>query len=178
MDSNIYGTGTRVEHNQFGPGVILDVKTSTYIVYFKTKGEVEIAHTFKNWEILEKKERTEGMVTIADVEKAIRNVIDRYSDIQSVIPLGNRWKNGKMILKPADPNLTPKEIPIETFFHKIVMMRDRLRVMEQQINKSEGLSDEERVNLQQYITRIYGSMTTFNVLFKNTEDHFKGERTK
>lgn len=83
-----------------------------------------------------------------------------------------------MILKPGDTGLASKEMPIDTFFHKIVMMRDRLRVLEQQINAHKGLSDEEKVNLQQYITRCYGSMTSFNLLFKDKEDYFVGESSK
>jgi len=83
-----------------------------------------------------------------------------------------------MILQPGTAGLKSKEIPIETFFHKIVMLRDRLRVLEQQINSNAKLTDEDKVNMQQYITRCYGSMTTFNVLFKNNEDYFVGEKTK
>lgn len=79
-----------------------------------------------------------------------------------------------MILKPGSDSLQSKEIPIETFFHKIVMLRDRLRVLEQNVNSNKKLTDEDKVNLQQYITRIYGSLTTFNVLFRNKEDHFVG----
>jgi hypothetical protein len=82
-----------------------------------------------------------------------------------------------MILQPGDTSLKSKEIPIDTFFHKIVMVRDRLRVMEQRINSSK-LTDEEKVSLQQYITRIYGSLTSFNVLFKYKDDHFKGDSSK
>jgi len=82
-----------------------------------------------------------------------------------------------MILQPANKDLAPKEIPVETFFHKIVMMRDRLRVLEQNINSSSSLTDEEKVNLQQYISRIYGSMTSFNVLFENKEDYFVGMKS-
>ena len=83
-----------------------------------------------------------------------------------------------MILNPGNSDLKGKEIPIETFFHKIVMVRDRLRVLEQNINKSKNLSDEEKVNMQQYITRVYGSLTTFNVLFAHEDDQFKGEGKK
>jgi hypothetical protein len=81
-----------------------------------------------------------------------------------------------MLLQPFDKSLKPKEIPVEDFFHKIVMLRDRLRVLEQNINSHKKLADEEKVNLQQYITRCYGSLTTFNVLFRYKEDYFVGDK--
>lgn len=99
-----------------------------------------------------------------------------WGDVGEVVHLGERWIGGTMLLQPKDLSLKPKEIPIDIFFHKIVMARDRLRVLEQNINSSKKLSDEEKVNLQQYITRIYGSFTTFNVLFKNKEHWFVGEK--
>ena len=81
-----------------------------------------------------------------------------------------------IILKPGDTSLKSKEIPIDVFFNKIVMLRDRLRVLEQHINSNKKLSEEDKVNLQQYITRCYGSLTTFNVLFKYTTDNFVGDK--
>ena len=117
-------------------------------------------------------------ISFSDVETSLITILRRWSDATSLVPIGDKWKGGSMILKPGDPGLAEKEVPIDTFFHKIVMVRDRLRVMEQKINGHSGLSDADKVELQQYITRIYGSLTTFNVLFKNQSDQFVGERSK
>ena len=114
--------------------------------------------------------------TNSDVEKSLLKILRMWGEVSEVVPLGDRWKGGTMLLQPADKTQKPKEVPVDIFFHKIVMLRDRLRVMEQQINAHKILSDEEKVNLQQYITRIYGTLTTFNVLFKNKEQWFVGEK--
>lgn len=91
--------------------------------------------------------------------------------------LGDRWIGGKLFLEPRG-GTGAKEIPIETFFHKIVMLRDRLRVLEQKINAHKGLNEEEKIDMQQYITKIYGSLTTFNILFKDKVDYFVGDTGK
>lgn len=172
MDLSI---GTRVKHPQYGAGVIIDNERSFYNVAFPNFGEKAIAKDLDDLEIIELAPLPEQRLSLGDVEKVITQILRRWTDASEVVPLGSRWKGGTMILKPGDSNTKEKEIPIETFFHKIVMMRDRLRVLEQNINKSKSLSDEEKVNMQQYITRIYGSMTTFNVLFRHSDEGFKGE---
>ncbi len=91
-------------------------------------------------------------------------------------PLAGRWEGGTVLLKPGRPELQSKEIPIDALFHKVVMVRDRLRVLEQKINAHPKLSDAEKVEMQQYVTRCYGSLTTFNVLFADKADQFTGEK--
>lgn len=90
--------------------------------------------------------------------------------------IGAKWEGGTVVLRPGKPGLQEKEVPIDAFFKKIVMLRDRLRVLEQKVNASERLSDADKVDMQQYITRCYGSLTTFNVLFDAREDWFVGDK--
>jgi hypothetical protein len=92
------------------------------------------------------------------------------------IRLANKWEGGTVVLKPGDPNTSPKELPIDALLHKVVMIRDRLRVLEAKLNAHDKLSDAEKVDLQQYVTRCYGSLTSFNLLFKEERDRFVGEK--
>lgn len=88
--------------------------------------------------------------------------------------LGGRWQGGELVLKPGRDGTAEKRVPLEAFFHKIVMVREKLRVLEQKLNNHDKLSDEDKVQLQQYVTACYGSLTTFNVLFARREDGFTG----
>ena len=122
-------------------------------------------------------DKPRNSLTLAEIEKVLRFVLDQQGALQEVVPLGEKWVGGNMILQPANASLKPKEIPVEVFFHKIVMLRDRLRVLEQNINSHTVLTDEEKINMQQYITRIYGSLTTFNILFADKDQYFVGAKS-
>ena len=111
--------------------------------------------------------------------EALRELLRQVLAEEGVLgdePLGRKWEGGTVIIKPADPELKPKEIPIDDFFHKVVMVRDRLRVLEQKVNTHPKLTDQDKVDLQQYVTRCYGSLTTFNVLFRDKAGHFVGSK--
>ncbi len=170
------GIGTRLQHTQYGPGVIVGVKYAVYLISFINHGIKEIDKTDPQLDEIIPENVTLEVETVSNTEKSLLKILRLWGDVTEKVPLGDRWTGGTMLLQPADTSLKPKEIPVEIFFHKIVMLRDRLRVMEQQINAHKKLSDEDKVNLQQYITRIYGSLTTFNVLFKNKEQWFAGEK--
>ncbi|MFW6257480.1 MAG: hypothetical protein ACOC11_01735, partial [Prolixibacteraceae bacterium] len=151
-------------------------KLTAYEIFFERGGKIEITKRNTDLEVIEKNEDAPEKtgLSVSEFEEVLTYVLDKYNALNEVVPLGEKWKGGKMLLKPANPELTAKEIPVESFFHKIVMLRDRLRVLEQNINSHKVLTDEEKINLQQYITRIYGSLTTFNVLFAEKEHYFKG----
>lgn len=176
MDTTTLGIGTRLQHTHFGPGVIVGIKYATYIISFIHHGIKEIDKTDTLLDDIIPENVSAEVETQSDAEVSLLKILRLWGGISEVVPLGDRWKGGTMLLQPADSSLKPKEIPVDIFFHKIVMARDRLRVLEQQINAHKMLSDEDKVNLQQYITRIYGSFTTFNVLFKDKEHWFAGEK--
>jgi hypothetical protein len=169
--------GTKVNHPSLGEGVIFGESDTTWRVFFKENGEEKIGKAYEGMTVIEvsELETTKG-VSLEDVVNAVQSVFDGYYDVQEIVELGDKWEGGTMVLQPGEAGLSNKEIPIETFFHKIVMMRDRLRVLEQNINSHKALTVEEKVSLQQYITRIYGSMTSFNALFKSKNDYFVGEK--
>ncbi|ULQ55549.1 hypothetical protein KJS94_12930 [Flavihumibacter rivuli] len=176
MDQLTLGIGTRLQHTQYGPGVIVGIKYATYLISFIHHGLKEVDKNDTNLEEIIPENVSAEIETHSEVEQSLLKILRLWGGFSEVVALGDRWKGGTMILKPGDESLKTKEVPIDVFFHKIVMLRDRLRVMEQQINAHKQLSDEEKVNLQQYITRIYGTLTTFNVLFRDKEHWFVGEK--
>ncbi len=171
--------GTRVEHPRYGEGIISKNKITSYEIFFERGGKIEISKRNDDLEVVDAVEgKPKNSLTLAEIEKVLRYVLEEQSALQEIVPLGDKWLGGTMLLQPANSNLKPKEVPIENFFHKIVMLRDRLRVLEQNINSHAVLTDEEKVNLQQYITRIYGSLTTFNILFADKDHYFVGAKSE
>jgi len=169
------GIGSRVKHQTFGAGVVIQVKTDSYEITFIEHGIKNIMKDALGLQIIEAVETPDGLISYEKLERRLIKILRDFSDIQETVPMAGKWTGGKLILQPSDNSLKEKEMPIEAFFHKIVMIRDRLRVMEQRVNSSD-LEDEEKVNIQQYITRIYGSLTSFNILFKNKDDNFVGDK--
>ncbi|MFI5129510.1 MAG: hypothetical protein ACHQFX_05940 [Chitinophagales bacterium] len=176
MEQATLGIGTRLQHTQFGPGVIVGVRFATYLISFLNHGVKEIDKTDAKLDEIIPENVTAEIETHSEVERSLLKILRLWGGITENVPLADKWLGGTISIQPADKSLKPKEIPIADFFHKVVMLRDRLRVLEQNINSNKKLSDEDKVNLQQYITRCYGSLTTFNVLFKNKEHWFVGEK--
>ncbi|WP_044404246.1 hypothetical protein [Lacinutrix sp. Hel_I_90] len=172
----ILGIGSRISHKDYGKGVVTNVDNQHYWVTFIEKG-LETIPLNEPIEIIEAAENEVDTVSFFDIESSLVRILKKYSDVTEVVHIADKWKGGKLILEPEDTNLQGKEIKIDDFFHKITMVRDRLRVMEQKINAS-NLEENEKIDLQQYITRIYGSLTTFNVLFKLKAQYFVGQKSK
>lgn len=171
------GPGSRVKHPAFGLGVVLRVHLASYEVVFVQYGIKQVGLQYDKWEVIEAIEPEEA-VSFTEAEKALRKILRLWAGELEPVEMAPKWEEGKLVLVPGDPALKSKEMPIADFFHKIVMVRDRLRVLEQRINSHPKLSEQDKVELQQYITRSYGSLTSFNLLFRNKEDHFKGTTSK
>ena len=173
--------GQKVRHPQYGVGTVKTIGETTAEIQFE-EGRRTIAPEPSGLEPAEPQAALRGL------EMPLAQLIQQTLDAALgklglekpdavVEQLGARWHRGKAVLHPSDPTLQTKEVPLETLFHKVVGIRNQLRVLEQKINAHTNLSDGEKVEMQQYITRCYGSLTTFNLLFKNKEDQFssKGE---
>ena len=169
--------GMRVRHPQYGSGLVKTISEAVAEIQFDDGTKRAIAPEPSGLEPME------AHANVSGLDMPLKQFIDEtlaaavaklgLEKPDAVVEqLGLRWHGGKLVLHPADPALQTKEVPLETFFHKIVMVRNNLRVLEQKINAHEKLSDGEKVEMQQYITRCYGSLTTFNVLFKDKEGQF------
>ena len=173
--------GLKIKHPQYGLGTVKTISERTAEIRFDDAMRTidpELSDVTP----------AEPTLSITGLEGPLKNftstiiesVLERlgHENPNAVIEqLGSRWHRGKAVLHPADPTLQTKEVPLDVFFHKVVGIRNQLRVLEQKINSHANLSDGEKVEMQQYISRCYGALTTFNVLFKNKEDQFtsKGE---
>jgi hypothetical protein len=168
--------GMKVRHPRYGGGVVKALTEHTADISFDdaprtldpASAELESAESTANLRELE--------MPLASLMREMAHTVIEELGVERkdavVAGLANRWQKGTLVLQSADTSLQPKEVPLETFFHKIVMIRNNLRVLEQKVNASDKLADADKFDMQQYITRCYGSLTTFNVLFKDKEDQF------
>jgi hypothetical protein len=164
--------GDLVRHEQHGPGLVEE--TAGY-------GDSQVAAVLFARDGARRTVPSAGLALFSEVEREAHDLLQlalirREREREPAVAMGQRWQGGEFVLKPLDPAQASKSVPIEAFFHKIVMVRDRLRVLEAQINGHKVLTDAEKVELQQYITRVYGSLTTFNVLFRDKKDFFVGQK--
>jgi hypothetical protein len=173
------GAGTRVEHDRYGEGFVCKSSLNGYEIIFERGGKLSFGknNILKDMKIIEAVEDNTPKLSLDEVTEVLTNILERYNGLNEDVEIADKWIGGVLVMNPGNSS-QPKEIPIDIFFHKIVMLRDKLRVLEQNINSHKSLNEEDKVNIQKYITAAYGSLTTFNVLFKNKNDYFTGAGKK
>jgi len=175
LNEGLLGIGARIKHPTLGEGIVVGMDVSTLDVFFKHEGDKKISRTFEGLRVLESPQDADSSLDLKTVESALRRVLNEMAGITHPVELGSKWEGGVLTMKAGRADLQSKEVPIDVFFNKIVMVRDRLRVLEQNINSHDKLTNEDKVHLQQYISRIYGSLTTFNILFAEKADYFSSK---
>lgn len=168
--------GMSVRHIQYGIGVVRSISEFIAEIEFPV-GMHKVDPATSGIEPAEARVAFSGLEMPLQqlIDQIARSVVDEMGVEKPdaiVEKLGARWHGGKMVLHPSDPTLSTKEVPLEVFFHKLVGVRNHMRVLEQKINAHPILNDGEKIEMQQYITRCYGSLTTFNLLFKEKEEQF------
>jgi hypothetical protein len=169
--------GMKVRHPQYGVGVVKSLSEKTAEIAFDD-AQRTISPASSDLQ------PAEPTASLSELEMPLANLIrdTAHAVVEAlgleqkdviVEGLATRWQRGTLVMQPADASLQSKEVPLETFFHKIVMIRNNLRVLEQKVNASDKLSEADKFDLQQYITRCYGSLTTLNILFKNKQEQFR-----
>jgi hypothetical protein len=167
-----FGLGTIVKHRDFGRGRVVAYDEGRYVIVFPGGDARTVAFTFDGLEAPD----GAGDPELDRIVQAVRGVLGDHGWLDVDLELGKRWVGGTLRLVPAREDGQAKDVPIETFLKKLVGIRDRLRVLEQKVNGHDKLSDAEKLELQQYVTRCYGSLTTFNLLFRDERDRFVGEK--
>jgi hypothetical protein len=171
--------GQRVKHPQHGTGAVVGLRRHSADIQFDDGVQRSVEPEVSGLESVEAQAELSGLTLPLDqfmrrtVEETVA-ALGLETPAEVVDLLGRRWQGGRLVLHPADTALQSKEVPLEIFFRKIVAVRNNLRVLEQKINGHAELSSAEKFDWQQYITRSYGSLTTFNVLFQHKEDQFRG----
>lgn len=176
MKSEALHIGMRVRHPQYGVGIVKTVSETAAEIQFDD-GRRTVAPEPSGLAPAESQASISGLELplAAFVKQVVAETVEALGiekPEQAVEQLGARWHKGRLVLHPADPTLQTKEVPLEVFFHKLVGVRNQLRVLEQKLNGHPNLTDGEKVEMQQYITRSYGSLTTFNLLFREKTDQF------
>lgn len=169
-----FGLGSIVAHPAFGRGRIVAYEADGYVILFKGADTKHVSFGFENL----KGEELAGDPQVDRIKQAMREVLNDYGWLDVDLEMGQRWVGGTMKLIPGKETTQAKDIPLDAFFKKLIGVREKLRVLEQKINNHPKLTDEEKLELEGYITRSYGSLTSFNALFAEKESYFKGQTGK
>lgn len=167
-----FAIGTLIQHAHLGTGRIVGFSGEFYVIHFK--GDVRnVPFSYQEMKALETTEDPD----LQRIKLAVREVLGDYGWADADLEVNKRWLGGTLKLIPGKEDTQPKEIPIEVFIKKIIGVREKLRVLEQKINNHPTLDLADKAELQGYITRSYGSLTTFNALFSDKASHFVGTGT-